>query len=195
MARFNAMEPMTTALGSRLQARCRRFARAQGGAAVVEFALMSVPFFLLLFGIIELSLIFLLSTTMDNAASEVARTVRTGELQLKGGATAQTFKTAICDTLGWLKGDCTKNLYVEVRTFDTFQLAGQAPSPVDNGQFKPDNFQFQLGQPGSIEVVRAYYKWPFITPMVGKAMHQLKDGSMVLMSTVTFRNEPYSTGN
>jgi hypothetical protein len=29
--------------------------------------------------------------------------------------------------------------------------------------------------------------------MVSKAMHQLSDGSMLMVSTVTFRNEPYGS--
>ena len=60
----------------RLRKRIQRFADARGGAAAVEFALISVPFFLLLFGIIELALVFLLSTTLDNAAVEASRTIR-----------------------------------------------------------------------------------------------------------------------
>ena len=168
-----------------------RFARARGGAAAVEFALMSIPFFLLLFGVIELSLIFLLSTTLDNAAGEVGRRIRTGELQTQGGATPQSFKTAICDTLGWLKGDCQKNLYVDVRTYQSFQVAGTQQAPIKDNVFDPSSFQFQLGQQNSVVVVRAYYKWPFMTPLISKAMGQFSDGSTVLVSTVTFRNEPY----
>ncbi len=177
-----------------LRGRAGRFARARGGAAAVEFALMAVPFFLLLFGVIELALIFLLSTTLDNASGEVARRIRTGELQTQGGATPQAFKTAICDTLGWLKGDCESNLYVDVRTFQSFQTAGGAGAPVDGDAFDPSDFQFQLGQPNSIVLVRAFYKWPFMTPLVSKAMGQFSDGSTVLMSTVTFKNEPYAAG-
>ena len=154
---------------------------------------MAIPFFLLLFGVIELAMIFLLSTTLDNAAGDVARTIRTGELQIQGGATAQTFKTAICDTLGWLEGDCQNNLYVDVRTFQSFQAVA-APAALKDGAFDPSEFTFQLGQPSSIVVARAYYKWPFVTPLVGKAMQQYDDGTMVLMSTITFRNEPYAAG-
>ena len=181
-----------TAFRTSLRVRAARFARAKGGAAAVEFALMAIPFFLLLFGVIELSLIFLLSTTMDNATGEVGRRIRTGELQTQGGATPQAFKTAICDTLGWLKGDCESNLFVDVRTFSSFQAAGSQGAPVTNDAFDPTQFQFNLGQPGSIVLVRAFYKWPFMTPLVSKAMGQFSDGSMVLLSTVTFRNEPYA---
>jgi Flp pilus assembly protein TadG len=175
---------------TRFRAQLRRFAAARGGAAAVEFAMISVPFFLLLFGIIELALVFLLSTTLDNATSEASRTIRTGELQNNGGGSPETFKATICDNLGWLKGDCLNNLYVDVRTYASFSSV-TAPQPVVGGKFDPSKLQFTPGVQKSIVVVRAYYKWPFITPMVSKAMQQLADGSMLMVSTATFRNEPY----
>ena len=186
------MGPITSALRARLKARCARFAYASGGAAAIEFALMSIPFFLLLFGIIELAMIFLLSTTLDNATAEASRTIRTGELQGKGTPDPAAFKTTICETLGWLESDCKSNLYVDAQTFDSFQ-AIQAPPDTTNQAFDPSAFQFSPGGPGTIVVVRAYYKWPFITPLVSKAMQQYADGSMVLMSTASFRVEPYGS--
>ena len=50
-----------------------------------------------------------------------------------------------------------------------------------------------LGGPGDIVVVRAYYRWPFITPLISQAMQQMSDGSMLVVSTATFRNEPYGS--
>lgn len=175
---------------TRLRARLKRFAEARGGAAAVEFALISVPFFLLLFGIVELALIFLLSTTLDNATSEASRTIRTGELQNSGGGSADSFKAQICARLGWLEGDCAKNLYVDVRTYGAFS-AVTSPQNADPKKFDPKLVTFVPGGPRSIVVVRAYYKWPFITPMVGKALVPQGDGTMLMISTVSFRNEPY----
>ncbi len=56
-------------------------------------ALIATPFFLLLFGIVELGMIFLVASSLENATAEAARTIRTGEMQTAGGATASTFKT------------------------------------------------------------------------------------------------------
>jgi hypothetical protein len=114
-------------------------------------------------------------------------------MQTGGVATPATFKTAICDNLGWLQGDCQTNLYVDVQTFDTFQEAAAYKGPVDTaGKFSTTGFEFEMGAANTIELVRVYYKWPFITPLVGKAMARLDDGSALLMSTIVFRNEPYA---
>ena len=176
----------------RIRSAFRRFAAARAGATAVEFALVATPFFLLMMGVIELSLAFLLSTSLENATTEAARKIRTGELQTKGGATAQTFRDDVCANLGWLASDCPTKLSVDVRTFQTFASVNM-PSPVSNGTFNPGALMFQAGGPNDIVVVRTYYRWSFVTPLIGQAMQQMKDGSMLVVSTATFRNEPYGS--
>lgn len=194
------LAPMTT---SRLQTRARRAAtsaarfaarlsRAQEGAAAVEMALVATPFFLLLFGIIELAMIFLVSSSLENATAEAARTIRTGEMQNAGGASAGAFKTAICSEFGWLQSECSANLSVDVRTFTTFASV-TAPQPIANNTFNEGALTFNPGGPSDIVVVRAYYKWPIIAPLMNNALQQLNGGKAVITSTATFRNEPYGS--
>lgn len=169
----------------------RRFGRANAGASAVEFALIAPLFFLFLFGIIELALVFLLSTSMENATSVASRMIRTGQHQT-GGGSATSFKQNLCANLGWLAADCASKLAVDVRTFQTFDSVNM-PSPVSNGNYDPSNMMFQAGGPHDIVVVRAYYQWGFITPLIGQAMQQLSNGSMLVATTHVFRNEPYGT--
>lgn len=184
---------------ARLRRTARALARSEGGATAVEMALIAVPFFLLLFGTIELALVFLLSTSLENATDLAARQVRTGEMQTAGGASASTFKTLVCNNLGWLSGDCSANLYVDVRTFTSFSTVA-SPQPVVtktvNGKpvttFDQTKLTFDMGKAGDIVVVRTYYTWPLITPMVQQAIQTLSDGHMIVSSTAAFRNEPYS---
>jgi len=170
-----------------------RFVGAQGGAAAVEFALVATPFFLLLFGIIELAFIFLVSSSLENATAQAARTIRTGELQSGGAANASAFKAAVCTKFGWLQSDCTANLSVDVRTYATFASV-TAPQPVSNGTFNEGALTFAPGGPNDIVVVRTYYRWPLIAPMISQAMQQLNGGKALLTSTAAFRNEPYGSG-
>jgi len=58
----------------------RRFARAQRGAMAVEFAIVAFPFLLLLFGIVELALVFIVSMTLETATGDAARMIRTGKI-------------------------------------------------------------------------------------------------------------------
>ncbi len=46
----------------------------------IEFALIALPFFLLIFAIIEVSLSFTAQQVMSNAADDIARQLRTGEI-------------------------------------------------------------------------------------------------------------------
>ena len=41
-------------------------------------------------------------------------------------------------------------------------------------------------------MVRAYYQWPLIAPLMSQALQNLSSGKAVLTSTATFRNEPYT---
>jgi Flp pilus assembly protein TadG len=169
----------------------RRFRRARGGAAAVEMALVAMPFFMLLFGILELALIFLVSSSLENATAQAARTIRTGSFQNGATPTAAAFKTTICNDFGWLQSDCTSNLYVDVRTFANFTSIA-APQPVQNGVFNAAALTCNPGSPGDIVVVRAYYQWPLIAPLMSQALQQLNGGKTLITSTATFRNEPYT---
>jgi Flp pilus assembly protein TadG len=116
-------------------------------------------------------------------------------MQTAGGATAATFKTLVCKNLGWLQGDCSSNLYVDVRTFTSFaSVASPGPITTTAGKtkFDPTKLTFAMGVAGDIVVVRTYYTWPIVTPLVTKALQSLSDGHMVVSSVAAFRNEPYS---
>src|ERR1700677_3281640 len=96
----------------------RRFTRAETGAAAVEFALIALPFFGLLFGVFEIGLMFLVATTLQNATADAARMIRTGQMQ-STSATAAAFTTQICSELSWMGPDCASNLSVNVQTFSS----------------------------------------------------------------------------
>ena len=48
------------------------------GSNAIEFGLVALPFFLLLFGILEIGLMLLVDALVETAASDAARQVRTG---------------------------------------------------------------------------------------------------------------------
>ena len=168
------------------------FLRAEGGATAVEFALIATPFFALLFGIIELGLIFLVSSSLENATSEAARTIRTGQFQTGGAATQAAFKNTICADFPWLQSDCNNNLSVDVETFANFG-AVTAPNPVTAGVFNPAALQFTPGGPGQVVSVRAYYQWPLIVPLMDQALQPISGGKFLLTSTAIFCVEPYGS--
>lgn len=164
--------------------------RSEGGAVAVEFAIVALPFVGLVFAILELAVVLLIFSTLENAMSDAARTIRTGALQTAGGATASSFKSTICSSLGWLQTDCNAKLQVDVRTVSAFTNP-TLPDPYSTGTYDSSQVQFNMGSQGSIVVVRAWYPWQLILPTMNKALSRANNGVALIQATTTFKNEPY----
>lgn len=150
----------------------------------IEFAFVAIPFFVLIFGIIELGLAFLVSMTLENAIMVVDRRIRTGEFQT-ANATASTYRAAICQQMSWLGASCDGSLIVDVRTLPTFVTGSTLATP------RAAKTCWDPGGPNSIVLVRGYYKWPLITPLMQNAVGGTAGNRQVNFSAV-FANEPYS---
>lgn len=172
----------------------RRFARAQRGATAVEFAIIALPFLVLLFGIIELGMVFLVSTTLSNATDAAARQIRTGEFQTSGASTKTDFKNLVCANMTWLSSACGANLSVDVQTFNDFNTLS-ATGPTNAQTFNPNTTCFTTGLPGDIVLVRTYYQWTIFTPLLNAALVNMGTGSgkRLINATTSFRNEPWSS--
>jgi Flp pilus assembly protein TadG len=168
-----------------------RFARAERGATAVEFAFVALPFLALIFAVVELGLVFMVGTTLENATEAAARQIRTGELQTAGGSAA-TFKAAVCAQMSWLGSDCTANLSVDVRTYSTFS-AVTSTSVLTNGAVDPAKQTFTTGGPEDIVLVRTFYQWTIFTPLLNAGLVNLSGNKRLITSTATFRNEPYTS--
>ncbi|MEM6616536.1 MAG: TadE/TadG family type IV pilus assembly protein [Pseudomonadota bacterium] len=166
----------------------RRFGRNKDGAAAVEFALIAIPFFALLFAILETALSFFAGQLLETGVFNASRLIRTGQAQ-EAGFSANQFRDAVCDEVFGLL-DCQNDIVVDVRTYVDFNDAANLDEPVQNGEF---NFQpqFDPGDREEIVVVRAFIQWPTIVPKLGNDMSNLSNGNRLLASAVTFRNEPF----
>ena len=170
---------------SRFAAQLRRLARARDGATAVEFALIATPFFLLLMGILELGLVFLVSTTLEHATQEAGRQIRTGEFQEAGGASADDFETLVCDDLAWIGDSCKAQLDVDVRAYSTIAEMLN-PEPYD-----PEEACFEAGGPGQIVLARTSIRWKVFTPLLRPSLATSGDGTRLIQTTTAFKNEPY----
>ena len=171
-----------------------RFLRARRGATAIEFAIIATPFFVLLFGIIELGMVFMVSLTLQNATDNAARKIRTGAFQTGGSAAKADFKTLVCSSMSWLSAPCSSKLTVAVQTFANFTAAGTS-GPAAAATFNPNNTCFTTGQPGDIVLVRAYNQWDVFTPLLDASLVNMGAGSgkRLISAATSFRNEPYST--
>jgi len=166
---------------------------ARSGSSAVEFAFVGLPFFFMLFAIMEIGLIFVTDSILDNATSNAARLVRTGQATGSSMTGAQ-FKTELCSRMSIFSGDCAAKATVDVRALPQFRNANP-PDPIANGtSFDASGLTYISGQPGDLMLVRVWYEHPLITPFLAQAISQLDDGKTLIVATTAFRNEPFTPG-
>jgi Flp pilus assembly protein TadG len=167
-----------------------RFGRKNDGAAAVEFAIVVVPFFALLFAIIELAFVFWAGQVLETAVHETSRLIMTGQAQKQNFNKAK-FQEELCKrVLGLFT--CGPKMLIDVRTAGDFSGANLGkPTFKANGQVDDSGFQYQQGGPGEIVVVRVMYEWDLILRTFGLDLADTPSGRRLMMSAVAFRNEPY----
>jgi Flp pilus assembly protein TadG len=159
----------------------RRFRREEAGATAIEFAIVALPFFTLMFAIIETAIVFFAGQALETATADAARLIMTGQAQQQNFSQSQ-FRQQICDNMRGLL-DC-EALKVDVRTYAAF--AGSATRPDDE-----EEPQYAPGVGGDIVVVRAFYEWPLVTSLVGLSLADRPDGKRLIAASAAFRNEPF----
>jgi len=166
----------------------RYFLRSRDAVTAIEFAVIAIPFFMLIIGIIEVGLLFWAGYELENATAAAARLVRTGRAQTLGYTVSQ-LRSQLCQNVVILTS-CNSKLQISVQTFSTF--AGiTVPSPVNQNGALQTSFTYAPGAPGSIVLFTTFYPWPLATPLTSSLLANLAGGNYLLQSTFAFRNEPY----
>ena len=66
------------------------------------------------------------------------------------------------------------------------------PNPIDaNGNLNPNLNHYVVGGPGDIVLVRTFYTWDIITPLLRPFFSNISNGQRLMTSAATFRNEPF----
>ena len=176
-------------LVSRLNRTVMDWARERCGVAAVEFALVAAPFFFIIFGLMEICLVFIMSTVLEHAVSDAAREIRTGQAQ-EAGISQVDFRNSVCDKMFDLMS-CDANLHIDVKELSSFSTADLS-SPVDSsGNFDDSDFDFQPGGANEIVAVRVFYEWGLVTPILSAPLANLANGKHLIQATAVFRNEPF----
>lgn len=175
---------------SRIRRRGRTASDApREGSAAVEFAMVATPFFLMIFAVLELGMVFLVDSVLENAVVEASRIVRTGQADERS-LTAAQFKTEFCAQMMVFEGDCASRADIDVRVLPEFS-EGLPESPISNGVLDKSKLQYDRGGPGTLMLVRVFYSQPLITPFMQQAMSRLNSGAAMISVATAFRNEPY----
>ncbi|WP_099865975.1 TadE/TadG family type IV pilus assembly protein [Pararhizobium haloflavum] len=203
---------MNATMGKGRSARARspadlvaRFRRSQDGVAAIEFAMLAIPFFLLLFAIIESCVAYAAEQVLDNAVDTLGRQLRTGQITFDDPARSSymdeaAFRDAFCAEIEIML-DCSEDrLYLDVRGFQNFsQIPVAIPRVGDRpyGDLDRTEFDFAPLGSGKINMVRAYYRWQIITDLIRPHITNIRpaDGSMptdyLIVGTAAFQNEEY----
>ena len=167
---------------------CLSITRDARGATMVEFALVMLPFFILLFGIIEVGLVFWGGLELENATDDATRMVRTGRAQA-GNFSADQMKQEICNRVSIL-ANCTAKLKLDMQSFDKFGQMTPPEALGGDGKLK-DNFSFSLGGPRQVVLMTSFYEWPLLNFVSSMSLGNMASGNRLLRASAAFRNEPF----
>ena len=175
------------------------FFKDEDGATAVEFAFVALPFFALLFGIMELAMVFFVNSALVHGTSEAGRLIRVGNFQACGGA--DEFKAIVCDNMKGL-GNCWKNVRIDVVEGDSFKTIALPDIPPaqprddtatgDAAIPQTANGGYAANASGDTMVVRAVLHYRLILPgMLTRLDSPRGSGSRTMIATTAFRNEPF----
>lgn len=164
-------------------------AEDRSGATAVEFALVSIPFFMLLIGIFEVGLVHFANRMVDNAVVSASRLVRTGQAH-ETNLSADGFRAQVCNFMPAFMCDMDK-IVVEIQSIEDFADATSVDSLYDaDGKLREDT-GYDIGGKSEIVVVNVIYKWPMLTSIL--SLDNADNGyERHLTSTMVFRNEPFN---
>jgi Flp pilus assembly protein TadG len=179
-----------------------RFTRSRDGAAAIEFALLAIPYFLIVFAILETFIAYTGEQLVANAVDTMSRKIRTGNIV--AATTDRTkFRRAFCDEIS-IMIKCSEQeiatpdkLWLDVRNFTSFALIpGNIPlnsnKDLDTGSIN----NYLPGSQKSINMVRAYYRWDIVTDLLRPYITNVRPSGgrpnyFLIVETATFRNEDY----
>ena len=168
----------------------RRFARDESGATAVEFALISLPFMGMMFGIIAVGLYFFVTFSLENAVERAARLIRTGQAQTQGMTTDQ-FKQEVCNRApGFI--DCSGKIRVNVSVFSSFGSIAPPSCTDSGGDLVPEPTPTAVpGAAGDVVLVTVCYEWELAGKLPFIEIGKMNNGSALIRASTTFRTEPF----
>jgi Flp pilus assembly protein TadG len=171
------------------------------GATAVEFGLLVLPFMLLLLGVFELGYTFFMMSALDSATRASARAVMTGAVSTAGLSAASFRSGVVCPKLP-SNFDCA-SLFINVSVVPAgtnptgyYSYVNSNRSALVVPPLDATANKFCPGSGGQYVVLQLLYPVNAFTQLFASSATTLYQGKKVtvLMSTATFKAEPYSGG-
>ena len=165
----------------------RGLARGEDGATAVEFAIVALPFFAIIFAILQIGTAFLAQQVLQTAVTKSARLVMTGQAQ-SSAMTSNQFQTDVCNNTKYMF-TCS-GLKVNIQKFTSFSTMTHL-NPLVSGNFNNASLSYNTGGVGDIMLVQVFYQWPVFAGPMGFTMSNMNGNYRLLVGNAVFRNEPY----
>ncbi|NMG40523.1 pilus assembly protein [Chelativorans sp. ZYF759] len=167
-----------------------RFVRNRKGSTAIEFTILAIPFSMLVFAVLESCISFAAQQVMANAADDMARQFRTGQIKADQ-LSKQEVRDIFCERIQIVVSPGCPGLEMDLRTYTTFAEAAQQRVAFLNGDIDTQGFDIAPGPSMSKNMLRVFYRWPVITDFMRKSMANLPDGKTLHYASVTWQNEPF----
>jgi Flp pilus assembly protein TadG len=175
----------------------KRLARDESGVTVIEFGILALPFFTLIFAILQTAIVFLGTQVLDSALEDGARMVRTGQAQ-NASWTSTDLRNYMCGyTFGLI--DCSK-IFISVKTINDFDDVAfteptmkctTTPPKPEVCKWDPDPPPYTPGNGRTVVQVSAYYRWPLVVVLPYFNLKNQTDNYRMISAFRVFRNEPF----
>lgn len=174
-------------------ARGRSFARDERGVTAIEFGFLALPFFTIIFAIIETAMMFFAQQVLDSAVEDASRIVRTGNAQAQG-FDVTSFRNYMCGyTFGLF--NCS-NIILKVQVLSSFSAATTATT-VQTCNLTTCTWSvtssYDPGVGRNVIEVSAYYRWPLLVVLPYFNLKNQPDNYRLISAMRVFRNEPFSS--
>lgn len=184
----------------KLRNKWARLRQDNNGATAIEFSILALPFMVLIFGILELAIVFFTTTSLNHSLITNTRSIRVGDSTAICGDIDQ-LKNNICNTLN--VANCFQNLNLNVTRVGSNQFSSAVLSQFQASDVTVDEDNDTIEVPGGsvldtgivgdeIVLVKAIYQHNLILP--GKLTRLSNFGlqnKRILAVTQAMRTEPF----
>jgi Flp pilus assembly protein TadG len=177
-----------------------RFYRDRSGTTAIEFAMLAIPFSLLVFAILESCVSFAGQQVLANAADDVARQFRTGKERPREELTLDKLEEMVCGHIEIMVAKGCPGLKVDLRHYDSFaemakdgfQIYDEQIALTKGGLPDPQGFSVDPGLAQSRNMLRVFYEWPVMTDFMRASMSNLAGGKTLHFAAAVWQNEPFN---
>ncbi|MBL0371245.1 pilus assembly protein [Rhizobium sp. KVB221] len=165
----------------------RRYIDNREGSTAIEFAILALPFLVLIFAIIELAVMYFVDSGLDAALHKAVRQVRIGTAKTAAWD-INKFKTAVCTDLSY-SFSCNSNLKVRATVITDMNSVTRVSGSIGGTYNVVEDFN--IGDSGDYVLVQAFLPWDPVIKLYPISSGRLTDGRYVLATAELFKNEPF----